>query len=36
TGAVNTYTGDFTASLEALSGQTVTPGTELQVVVNFQ
>lgn len=39
TGEVNTYTGDFTASLEALSGQTVTPGTvnaQLQVVVNFQ
>lgn len=38
-GAVNTYTGDFTASLEAISGQTVTPGTvnaQLQVVVSFQ
>ncbi len=38
-GAVNTYTGDFTASLEAISGQNVTPGTvnaQLQVVVSFQ
>lgn len=38
-GAVNTYTGDFTASLEAISGQTVTPGTvnaQLQAVVSFQ
>lgn len=36
---VNTYSGDFTASLEALSGQTVTAGTvnaQLQVVVSFQ
>jgi Fimbrial protein. len=33
------YSGDFTASLEALSGQTVTAGTvnaQLQVVVSFQ
>lgn len=38
-GTVNTYTGDFTASLEAISGQTVTPGTvnaQLQVIVSFQ
>ena len=36
---VTTYTGDFTASLEAISGQTVTAGTvnaQLQVVVSFQ
>ena len=36
---VDTYTGDFTASLEAISGQTVTAGTvnaQLQVVVSFQ
>jgi type 1 fimbria pilin len=35
----NLYSGDFTASLEALSGQTITPGTvnaQLQVVVSFQ
>lgn len=35
----NIYSGDFTASLEALSGQTVTAGTvnaQLQVVVSFQ
>ncbi|EPT0360547.1 fimbrial usher protein StbD [Enterobacter cloacae] len=38
-GAVNTYSGDFTASLEAIAGQSVTPGTvnaQLQVVVSFQ
>ncbi|MBS1204297.1 MAG: stbD [Proteobacteria bacterium] len=38
-GSVNTYTGDFTASLEAISGQTVTPGrvnAQLQVVLSFQ
>lgn len=36
---VNTWSGDFTASLEALNGQTVTAGTvnaQLQVVVSFQ
>ncbi len=36
---VNTYSGDFTASLEALNGQTITAGTvnaQLQVVVSFQ
>lgn len=36
---VETYSGDFTASLEALAGQTVTAGTvnaQLQVVVSFQ
>jgi Fimbrial protein. len=36
---VDTYSGDFTASLEAISGQTVTAGTvnaQLQVVVSFQ
>lgn len=39
TDGVTTYTGNFTASLEAISGQTVTAGTvnaQLQVVVSFQ
>lgn len=38
-GSVNTYTGDFIASLEAIHGQSVTPGSvnaQLQVVVSFQ
>lgn len=38
-GGTNIFTGDFTASLEALSGQTITAGTvnaQLQVVVSFQ
>jgi len=38
-GTSNMYSGDFTASLEALSGQTITAGTvnaQLQVVVSFQ
>lgn len=38
-GSTNIFTGDFTASLEALSGQTITAGTvnaQLQVVVSFQ
>lgn len=38
-GSSNIYSGDFLASLEALSGQTVTAGTvnaQLQVVVSFQ
>lgn len=36
---ITTYTGNFTASLEAISGQTPTAGTvnaQLQVVVSFQ
>lgn len=36
---VTTYTGNFTASLEAISGQTTSAGTvnaQLQVVVSFQ
>ena len=39
TDGVTTYTGNFTASLEAISGQTATAGTvnaQLQVVVSFQ
>lgn len=39
TDGVTTYTGNFTASLEAISGETVTAGTvnaQLQVVVSFQ
>lgn len=39
TDGVSTYTGNFTASLEAISGQTVTGGSvnaQLQVVVSFQ
>lgn len=38
-GDTDIYTGDFTASLEAISGQTITAGTvnaQLQVVVSFQ
>lgn len=38
-GSVTTYTGDFTASLEAIHGQSVLPGSvnaQLQVVVSFQ
>lgn len=38
-GTTDIYSGDFTASLEAISGQTVTAGTvnaQLQVVVSFQ
>ncbi|WP_432700313.1 fimbrial usher protein StbD [Kluyvera cryocrescens] len=38
-GTTNSYRGDFTASLEAISGQTITAGTvnaQLQVVVSFQ
>lgn len=38
-GGADIYSGDFTASLEALSGQTITAGTvnaQLQVVVSFQ
>ncbi|KGT92779.1 fimbrial protein [Enterobacter cancerogenus] len=38
-GSSNIYSGDFLASLEAISGQTVTAGTvnaQLQVVVSFQ
>ena len=38
-GITNSYRGDFTASLEAISGQTITAGTvnaQLQVVVSFQ
>ncbi|ENZ7914667.1 fimbrial usher protein StbD [Klebsiella aerogenes] len=38
-GSVTTSTGDFTASLEAINGQSVTPGSvnaQLQVVVSFQ
>ncbi|BBS91432.1 MULTISPECIES: fimbrial usher protein StbD [unclassified Klebsiella] len=38
-GSVDTYTGNFTASLEAITGQTVTSGTvyaQLQVLVSFQ
>lgn len=38
-GSSQIYSGDFTASLEALSGQTLTAGTvdaQLQVVVSFQ
>ncbi|MEQ4530799.1 MAG: fimbrial usher protein StbD [Mixta sp.] len=38
-GTTNIYSGDFTASLEALSGQTITAGSvnaQLQVVVSFQ
>ncbi|WP_413529548.1 fimbrial usher protein StbD [Rahnella inusitata] len=39
TDGVTTYTGNFTASLEAISGETVTAGSvnaQLQVVVSFQ
>lgn len=39
TGSTSIYNGDFTASLEALSGQTITAGSvnaQLQVVVSFQ
>jgi len=39
TDGITTYTGNFTASLEAISGQTPTAGTvnaQLQVVVSFQ
>ncbi|HBI6868929.1 TPA: fimbrial usher protein StbD [Enterobacter cancerogenus] len=39
TDGVTTHTGNFTASLEAISGQTATAGTvnaQLQVVVSFQ
>lgn len=39
TDGVTTYTGNFTASLEAISGETVSAGTvnaQLQVVVSFQ
>lgn len=39
TDGVTTYTGNFTASLEAISGEKVTAGTvnaQLQVVVSFQ
>lgn len=39
TNGVTTYTGNFTASLEAISGETVTAGSvnaQLQVVVSFQ
>lgn len=39
TDGITTYTGNFTASLEAISGETVTAGTvnaQLQVVVSFQ
>ncbi len=38
-GSVETYSGDFTASLEAIGGQTVTAGSvnaQLQAVVSFQ
>ncbi|MEH4262178.1 fimbrial usher protein StbD [Klebsiella aerogenes] len=38
-GSTNIYSGDFTASLEAISGQTITAGTvnaQLQAVVSFQ
>ncbi|EID3784060.1 fimbrial protein, partial [Salmonella enterica] len=38
-GLVETYSGDFTASLEAIAGQTVTAGSvnaQLQAVVSFQ
>ncbi|MFN6817420.1 fimbrial protein, partial [Proteus mirabilis] len=38
-GSIETWHGDFTASLEALSGQTVTVGSvnaQLQAVVSFQ
>ena len=38
-GTTHIYSGDFTASLEALSGQTITAGSvnaQLQVVVSFQ
>lgn len=38
-GTTNIYSGDFTASLEAITGQTATAGTvnaQLQVVVSFQ
>ncbi len=38
-GGSDIYSGDFTASLEAISGQTITAGTvnaQLQVVVSFQ
>ncbi|EBT4152251.1 fimbrial protein, partial [Salmonella enterica subsp. enterica] len=37
--SVETYSGDFTASLEAIAGQTVTAGSvnaQLQAVVSFQ
>lgn len=39
TDGITTYTGNFTASLEAISGETVTAGSvnaQLQVVVSFQ
>lgn len=39
TDGLTTYTGNFTASLEAIPGETITPGTvnaQLQVVVSFQ
>ncbi|MDH2898608.1 fimbrial protein, partial [Rahnella variigena] len=39
TDGLTTYTGNFTASLEAISGETVTAGSvnaQLQVVVSFQ
>ncbi|WP_058910039.1 fimbrial usher protein StbD [Entomohabitans teleogrylli] len=38
-GSTNIYTGDFTASLEAIPGQTITSGVvyaQLQVLVSFQ
>ncbi|MDF7657754.1 fimbrial usher protein StbD [Erwiniaceae bacterium L1_54_6] len=38
-GTLETYTGNFTASLEAIDGQTVTAGTvnaQLQVIISFQ
>lgn len=38
-GSVESYSGDFTASLEAIDGQTVTAGSvnaQLQVVIEFQ